>query len=329
MNKTLNDIGKDGFYWFIGVVENRIAPEGKLNQVQVRIFGSHSEKRSDLSTEDLPWARVFGSVNSRSETHDLQEGDLVFGFYLDGEQSQEPAILSTIVSNDGGKSSTVNGFTDPREAFDNFPKVQDAISDDFSITYKNRSNNSTTEVRSQLSQSRSKETYGKSFVKSVKDKVFNFFKLTSQKQFRQTHAESVYPFNKSRETESGHVIEYDDTPGSERIMIMHRSGSYYEFDKNGDLTTISRNNNTITILDKLDAILKNYDISVKEKMTITAESLDIELNKYLNITAPSNKITGNLRITDNLYVESAASGTFLTQCGKIITVVNGIVVNIK
>ena len=30
---------------------------------------------------------------------------------------------------------------------------------------------------------------------------------------------SVYPFNQVQETESGHVIEIDDTPGGERILI--------------------------------------------------------------------------------------------------------------
>lgn len=37
-----------------------------------------------------------------------------------------------------------------------------------------------------------------------------------------------YPYNRVVETASGHSIEIDDTPGSERIMIWHKSGSYIQ-----------------------------------------------------------------------------------------------------
>lgn len=37
-----------------------------------------------------------------------------------------------------------------------------------------------------------------------------------------------YPYNRVVETASGHSIEIDDTPGSERVMIWHKSGSYIQ-----------------------------------------------------------------------------------------------------
>ena len=37
-----------------------------------------------------------------------------------------------------------------------------------------------------------------------------------------------YPFNRVNQTESGHVIEVDDTPNGERINIQHMSGSFIE-----------------------------------------------------------------------------------------------------
>lgn len=37
-----------------------------------------------------------------------------------------------------------------------------------------------------------------------------------------------YPYNRVIETASGHSVELDDTPGSERIMIYHKSGSYIQ-----------------------------------------------------------------------------------------------------
>lgn len=37
-----------------------------------------------------------------------------------------------------------------------------------------------------------------------------------------------YPYNRVIETAAGHSVELDDTPGSERIMIYHKSGSYIQ-----------------------------------------------------------------------------------------------------
>lgn len=42
-----------------------------------------------------------------------------------------------------------------------------------------------------------------------------------------------YPYNKVFESESGHIQEWDDTPGQERIHTYHRSGTYTEIDPNG------------------------------------------------------------------------------------------------
>ncbi len=43
----------------------------------------------------------------------------------------------------------------------------------------------------------------------------------------------TYPYNHVYETESGHVKEYDDTPGIERIKERHKSGTQYEIGPNG------------------------------------------------------------------------------------------------
>jgi predicted chitinase len=59
-----------------------------------------------------------------------------------------------------------------------------------------------------------------------------------------------YPYNHVRATESGHIQEFDDTPGRERIQTYHTSGTYQEVDKYGnrvnkiigdDFTIIERN----------------------------------------------------------------------------------------
>lgn len=42
-----------------------------------------------------------------------------------------------------------------------------------------------------------------------------------------------YPYNHVTETESGHIVEFDDTPRQERIHTYHRTGSFTEIDPNG------------------------------------------------------------------------------------------------
>ena len=46
-----------------------------------------------------------------------------------------------------------------------------------------------------------------------------------------------YPFNHVKETESGHIQEFDDTPGHERIHEYHRSGTFYEIHPDGTKVT--------------------------------------------------------------------------------------------
>lgn len=42
-----------------------------------------------------------------------------------------------------------------------------------------------------------------------------------------------YPFNHVYESESGHMLEFDDTPECQRVHLYHRAGTYIEIDKNG------------------------------------------------------------------------------------------------
>lgn len=53
---------------------------------------------------------------------------------------------------------------------------------------------------------------------------------------------SEYPFNQVQETISGHVVEYDDTPGGERILIKHRKGAGVEMRADGSVVISAVNN---------------------------------------------------------------------------------------
>jgi hypothetical protein len=88
------------------------------------------------------------------------------------------------------------------------------------------------------------------------------------------------------ESESGHILEMDDTPNAERLHLYHRSGSRIEFLRDGDMTLKVANN--------------NYEIILKDKKVLIAGSADIELsNGNYNINAYKGKTEDGGNITFN------------------------------
>jgi hypothetical protein len=87
--------------WWVGVVENRNDPE-HLGRCKVRIFGYHTENMSDLPTDDLPWAIPMTPITSASSSGvgtapvGPVEGTWIIGFFLDGEDRQQPLMVGTI-----------------------------------------------------------------------------------------------------------------------------------------------------------------------------------------------------------------------------------------
>lgn len=73
-----------------------------------------------------------------------------------------------------------------------------------------------------------------------------------------------YPHNQFYSSESGHVQEFDDTPGNERVNTMHRSGTFVEVDANG--TQVNR-----IIGDGYEIIDRNGYVYVKGAFALTAE----------------------------------------------------------
>jgi hypothetical protein len=104
----MNIFNKDGFIWWIGVVEDRMDPE-KSGRVRVRIYGYHTDDKSLLPTNDLPWAIPITPISSAaisgigSAPLGPIEGTWVIGFFLDGSDMQQPAIFGTIATKSAPK----------------------------------------------------------------------------------------------------------------------------------------------------------------------------------------------------------------------------------
>lgn len=88
-----NFLGKDGFIWWYGVVEDINDPL-KTGRVKVRIFGWHTDNLQELPTKDLPWAQPGLSPGGSKSFSPPRLGDYVMGFFSDGESAQSPVLLS-------------------------------------------------------------------------------------------------------------------------------------------------------------------------------------------------------------------------------------------
>lgn len=94
LNAQAQFMGKDGFVWWVGVVEDRKDPL-KLGRARVRIFGWHTGDLS-LKTEDLPWALAMVPLHNPAGVKSPPEGTWVVGFFLDGMVGQQPLMIGVL-----------------------------------------------------------------------------------------------------------------------------------------------------------------------------------------------------------------------------------------
>jgi hypothetical protein len=96
-----------------------------------------------------------------------------------------------------------------------------------------------------------------------------------------------YPYNKVQQTESGHVMEFDDTPGAERIHVFHRAGSFIEMHPDGTVVyKTMKNNYMITMADSFVKVSGNCHVSVDGDATLHVKgNAHIQSEKDVNIQA--------------------------------------------
>jgi hypothetical protein len=124
-----NFIGRDGFRWWIGQIppaesmDQQINKEGWGNRTKVRILGYHPYDDGELPNEELPWAQILLSTTDGSGAsnfavnHKVRPGDIVFGFFLDGDNAQIPVISGVFGRTDQVPTTT---YTSPFVPFTGF-----------------------------------------------------------------------------------------------------------------------------------------------------------------------------------------------------------------
>ena len=252
-------MGKDGFQWFVGVVEDRNDPK-TLGRVRVRCLGYHTEDLVKLPTADLPWAHPMNPITSATVSGVGQsplgvvEGTWVVGFFTDGPTAQQPMIMGTLpgVPKDLPTKDATKGFQDVTNA--NYPKYKETDVNRLSVNEKDDDGNETN-PHSTLTQRRATRelAVGTAQIDGVVGGVAPFpTDLDTENGGKWDQPEipyaAEYPHNHVYESEGGHLKEFDDTRNNERIHERHTSGSGYEIGPDGTKVTkvVKDNYNIIT-----------------------------------------------------------------------------------
>ena len=300
-------MGLDGFIWFIGVVENRNDPS-KMGRVQVRCVSFHTDNKNDLPTEDLPWATTMlpttSSANSGLGTNPfLAEGTWVLGFFLDAKNKQQPIILGTLPGKPSSLGDITKGFNDPNERPDEEGvSVYPLVAGEPDIDKLARGENTIDKTTNQT-------------------KDVSIANSTTTWNEPDSAYKTTYPYNRVFKTEAGHVKEYDDTEGEERIHEYHKAGTFYEIDKDGNKTTR-------IVKDNYEIIAGTNYVNVKGDVNLTVDS---NCNTYVkgnwNIQVDGNKIE-NIKGTSTETVDGVATKTF-KGTGSEVTAKNSSGTDIK
>ena len=260
-------MGKNGFQWFVGVVEDRQDPK-TLGRLRVRCLGYHTEDLIKLPTADLPWAHVMNPITSATVSGLGQtplgavEGSWVVGFFQDGGDAQQPIIIGTLPGVPSELPTKIEKGDDDRYPGDGFQDYINAVYP----KYKEESDVNRLAVNSQISspQGTTGDNPHSSLTIRKADRTlsigradFNEVQGFMSDIDNQTIAgddgtnfsepqipyDAQYPYNHVYESEAGHIREMDDTPDHERIHERHATGTGYEIHPDGSKVTRVKKDN--------------------------------------------------------------------------------------
>lgn len=250
------------FRWWMGQVEDVVDPE-KRDRVRVRVYGYHSESTGDIPTDHLMWASVImppsgASVSGVGTNHGLKAGATVFGFFMDGDDAQVPMVMGSLA----GAPTKTGAFQ--------FPRYKDES--DVNRLARGEKMEDTAVGKSRKQLDTASTAGGGSWTEPA------------------SQAAPEYPLNQVRESESGHVEEWDDTPGKERLHRFHKAGTFEEIHPDGTkVTKVVKDDYQIVAGDGFVHISGNVNITVDGNAAIkVGGNADMEVGGNLN-----QKVSGN------------------------------------
>ena len=271
------------YVWWQGVVEDRMDPL-KIGRCRVRILGFHTEDKNEIPTDSLPWAYSAMPVNATPESTPTgpKEGTWVMGFFRDGKNAQEPVMTHQIDYGYVNQNQPSVGFNDPEENTNKPSKPAGVESP--SVGEVNTNTLGLGDNKGTLSANRTQYTDIETASGGTWSEPDNPYVAS-------------YPYNRVIETESGHVIELDDTPGGERISETHRSGTFREIHPSGDKVVQIVGND-------YELVIKNKNIYIKGNLNVNIEGNSTE------------QVTGN-KVMKNSITDLEATSQVKVKSGTV------------
>ena len=285
-----NFLGKNNFIWFNGVVEDRQDPQ-KLGRLRVRCVGIHTDNKDDLPTSDLPWSQLIHPITSSGISglgHSpgfIVEGTWVFGYFRDGYAMQEPMVIGTLPGKPVELAETSKGFYDPNGVY---PKYKDEVDTNRLATNDSNNPHLGLELR-KLTRKTGVPTADFDAV-PVEEHISTAIEASDSDTWNQPEIPyaAVYPFNHVFESESGHVMEIDDTKDNERLFTQHRTGTSQEIDKDGNQVNIIKGDHYNIVSGKRQAVIEgNADLTIGGRHKIYINK-DGQTNNHYDIQVGPN-----------------------------------------
>jgi len=306
-------MGKNGFIWFVGVVEDRSDPKS-LGRLRVRCLGYHTEDLVKLPTADLPWAHVMNPITSATVSGLGQtplgavEGSWVVGFFQDGEDAQMPVIIGTLPGIPDALPDTEakKGFQDSVNGV--YPKYKDETDvNRLAVNDEDLPHSSLTIRKADRTTDMGRADFNEvqAFMSDLDNQTIPGDDGTSFSE-PETPYNASYPHNHVYESEGGHLMEVDDTPGSERLHERHSTGTGYEVHPDGTKVTRVKKDNYDLITGDNYAHIKGNDSTtvdggVRVFVNANASTEDshytIEVGNNANVNIQVNK--GNVNLVTN------------------------------
>ena len=269
-----NFLGRNGFLWFTGVVEDRLDPQ-YAGRVKVRAVGFHTSNKEKLPTSDLPWAICVlpttapGISGLGSSPSFLVEGSWVWGYFRDGEDCQEPVVLGSLPGKPSEYGNPNKGFYDPNSREDDTTKSVYPREIDEPDVNRLAVNNP--------------DKQHSSLTTRTTDRLTNIQGVNNLWSQPEISYNASYPYNHVYESESGHIMEFDDTTDAKRIHLRHTSGTSIEMTNNGDKIEITKNNRYILVTADNKVYIKGT------KDVVIDGDYDLKVNGNYNISVGGNK----------------------------------------
>ena len=220
------DLDLDSVFSSIGGIGNEVGDVlkqfgGNINEIASNlgiqnVTGSVSELSNNLGLYNASQADVVKELAKKAGSSQGQAAAMLAKLETSGEPSK-PEVAPAGTKNADGTISNGTGV-DPNKGFQDpngtYPK------------YKNEPDTNRLATGNNL---------GRTIVLKKEATLKTGVKIANGGTWDQSPNpyNATYPYNKVTQTESGHVQEWDDTPGSERIHTYHKSGTFSEIDANG------------------------------------------------------------------------------------------------